>query len=179
MKSTTTLGLIVSLLAASGTAQAATYNVNRSFLGVSLTGTVEVPLGNHVIEDQGVHPFTNVDLTLTAGGGAYDLEYAVTELVIGDAQFIIDATPTTLTFDTANTDGGHDAMLFFSDTGDIDGHLYFIGTGQLGGTESAFNERVPVSLPVVFGTIIPEPSAAALAALGLLVAAGWWRFSRS
>src|SRR5262245_48359240 len=98
-------------------ARAVVYNVNRSFsdgvLTANLSGTVTIPTGNYVIQNQGPSPFTNVNLLLTVNATSYNLVNTLTELIQGPGQFIINATPTTLTFSTG---GSAVADLEFSDT---------------------------------------------------------------
>ena len=111
--------LIFTFAAASLTAsssQAVVYEVNRTFgiPSATLTGTVDVPLGNYVIQNETPNPFTDVNLTLTVNAFPYSLTYALTDLVDGTGQFFVDATPTTLTFSTANGDGSNPADLVFS-----------------------------------------------------------------
>ncbi|MCP5528531.1 MAG: hypothetical protein H7A47_17205 [Verrucomicrobiales bacterium] len=176
-------GGTMALLIASSSAQAAVYTVNRSFTdGVdvaSLTGTVEVPIGNYLIQNASVSPFTSVDLTLTVNGSPYSLTYALTDLIFGTAQFSIAATATQLVFDTANADGSNPADLVFADVADpFADNRYVIGTDGNPGFENAFGAGgvdVPVelTLPVVFGVAIPEPSAAGFAGVMLALFCGW------
>jgi hypothetical protein len=166
-------GFVAATLVASSI-QATTYNVNRSFSGATLTGTLDIPVGNYTIQNAGLSPFTAVDLTLTVNATPYNLVNALTGTILGTGQFIIDATPTTLTFDTANADGVNPADLVFSDTTlPFDHNRYAIGYNGLPGFEIAFTNTGDtsssfVAFPEVFGTVVPEPSSLALASLGLL-----------
>jgi hypothetical protein len=154
------------------TAQAVVYNVNRSFTNgastATLTGTLSIPIGNYVIQNASVSPFTNVNLSLTTNATSYNLVNALTGIITG-GQFIIDATPTTLTF---NTNSISAADLVFSDTtGPFDNNRYVIGYDDAPGFQAAYTDTaglfVPATLPTVFGTAIPEPSTLVLLVAGI------------
>jgi hypothetical protein len=110
---------VIILLAIVHGANGVTYTVDRSWTdGVgtaSLVGTVDVALGNYTIMNGGVDPFMNVNLTLTLNGDPLFLDHADTSLIFGTGQFFIDATLSSLTFDTANADGSNPADLRFYD----------------------------------------------------------------
>ena len=88
-------------------AMAVTFNVNRSWSNsgnnASLVGTLDVPIGSYTIQNGTPNPFTNVNLTLTVNGNPSPvLNVADTSLVVGTGQFLVNATPSVLTFNTAN-----------------------------------------------------------------------------
>src|SRR4051794_38596284 len=91
------------------TARAVTYVVNRSFTNgastATLTGTLDVPIGDYIIQNSSASPFTNVNLSLTVNAVSYNLVHALTDLINGTGQFGINATPTALSFSVANADG--------------------------------------------------------------------------
>src|SRR5262245_19701259 len=125
------------------TTQAVVYNVNRSVTNGALTanliGTVTIPTGNYVIQNEGASPFTNVNLSLTVNSTSYNLVNALTGVIIGTGHFIINATPTTLTFSTANADGFNPADLVFSDTTvPASNNRYVIGSNGLPAFEAAY-----------------------------------------
>jgi hypothetical protein len=151
---------------------AVTYQVDRSFSegasNVTLTGTVSVPLGNYVIQDATPNPLTAVNLSMTVDAASYNLTSALTHLISGTGQFIVDATPTTLVFSTANADGSNPADLLFSDPAD---NYYAIGSNGDPAFEVASTATfvvAAVDFPVVFGIAIPEPSSITLFALAML-----------
>ncbi|GAL92482.1 PEP-CTERM sorting domain-containing protein [Microcystis aeruginosa] len=171
-------------------AKAITYTVNRSWSSgsdnASLVGTVDVPIGSYTINSTGTpNPFTNVNLTLTVNGTPFTLDTVVipSGSISGTGQFLVNATSSTLTFNT-NVSGVDRARVRFQNSGNPFGNRrYEIGTfldfftGQLvnleGSTASpGFTEVVAsVSLPVTFGTAqtaqqVPEP--ASLFGLGVL-----------
>ncbi|GCA93042.1 PEP-CTERM sorting domain-containing protein [Microcystis aeruginosa] len=171
-------------------AKAITYTVNRSWSSgsdnASLVGTVDVPIGSYTINSTGTpNPFTNVNLTLTVNGTPFTLDTVVipSGSISGTGQFLVNATSSTLTFNT-NVSGFNAARVRFQNSGNPFGNRrYEIGTflnpftGQLvnleGSTASpGFTEVVAsVSLPVTFGTAqtaqqVPEP--ASLFGLGVL-----------
>jgi hypothetical protein len=155
------------------TAQAVVYNVNRSFTNgastATLTGTLDSPLGHFVIQNGGASPFTNVSLSLTTNANSYNLVNALTGIVQG-GQFIIDATPTTLTF---NTNSISAADLVFSDQFDAFSHnRYVIGYDASPGFQAAYTDTaefvVTATLPTVFGTAVPEPSTLLLLGIGAI-----------
>ena len=166
-------------------ATAVTFTVNRSWSqsgnNASLVGTVDVPIGSYTIQDGTPNPFTNVNLTLTVNSNPFTLNTADTSFIYGTGQFLVNATSSTLTFNTANANGGNPADLSFvnSSTGLVD-PLYAIGSDGNPGFEGAVGRLLevvaPVSLPVTFGTAqaqqVPEPtSILGLLALGTLGAA--------
>jgi hypothetical protein len=157
----------MALLMAGGSAQAAVYTVNQSFTEgpntAVLTGTVSIPIGSYVIQNSGASPFTSVNLSLTVNGVSYGLSYALTDYVFGTGQFLIEATPTSLTFNTANADDFNPADLIFSDnTNPAQLNRYAIGSDGDPGFELAHAGSgillSGASFPLVFGAI-PEPSA--------------------
>ena len=166
-------------------AKAITYTVNRSWSSgsdnASLVGTVDVPIGSYTINSTGTpNPFSNVNLTLTVNGTPFTLDTATTSGVFGTGQFLVNATSSTLTFNTANADGSNPADLAFlnSSTG-FGGPFYVIGTDGDPGFEIAINTSpnvaASVALSVTFGTVqqvqqVPEP--ASLFGLGVLSTLG-------
>src|SRR4030095_3331948 len=110
---------VIILVAIVHGANGVTYSVSRSWTDgigtANLVGTVDVPLGNYTIMNGGADPFTNVSLTLTLKGPSAFLDHADTSLILGSGQFFIDATLSSLTFDTANGDSGNPADLQFYD----------------------------------------------------------------
>jgi hypothetical protein len=166
-------------------ATAVTFTVNRSWSSgsdtASLVGTVDVPVGSYTIQNGTPNPFTNVNLILTVNGNPFPvLNAANTSLVLGTGQFLVNATSSTLTFNTANANGINPANLAFvnSSTG-LGGPLYAIGFDSIPGFEIAFgtspNVLASVAFPVTFGTVqqvqqVPEP--ASLFGLGVLSTLG-------
>ena len=172
-------------------AMAVTFNVNRSWSNsgnnASLVGTLDVPIGSYTIQNGTPNPFTNVNLTLTVNGNPSPvLNVADTSLVVGTGQFLVNATPSVLTFNTANaTNLSNRANLLFNNlsTG-VSGARYSIGSDSNPGYQVAINTSPPVvasvalggATPVTFGTAqqqpttsVPEPSATlGLLGLGLL-----------
>jgi hypothetical protein len=154
--------LFASVLAAltimmiAGSAQAITYQVNQSWGGgtATLVGTVDVPLGTYTIMNGGAAPFTNVMLTLTVNGTSFTLDHADTSQIFGTGEFIIDATMTSLTFDTANSDSGNPADLNFYDS--INTNRYVLGSNGNphfeGGITTAGEVFDDISFPFFFGT---------------------------
>ena len=160
-------------------AQAVFYTVDRSFNDASfistLTGTVDIPLGSYTIQNKSASPFTSVNLVLTANGYVYDLNEAVTDFIYGTGQFFINATSTTLTFNTANANGENPADLQCIVSSAMPPYLrnyYAIGSDDAPGFEAAIVPGADltgnVNLPVIFGTPAPEPRANFLIALAFL-----------
>jgi hypothetical protein len=166
-------------------ATAVTFTVNRSWSesgnNASLVGTVDVPVGSYTIQNGTPNPFTNVNLILTVNGNPFPvLNAADTSNISGTGQFLVNATSSTLTFNTANADGTNRANLAFvnSSTG-FGGPFYVIGTDGVPGFEIAINTSpdvaASVAFPVTFGTVqqvqqVPEP--ASLFGLGVLSTLG-------
>ncbi|REJ39295.1 MAG: PEP-CTERM sorting domain-containing protein [Microcystis flos-aquae DF17] len=172
-------------------AKAVTFTVNRSWSqsgnNASLVGTVDVPIGSYTIDSTGTpNPFTNVNLTLTVNGNPFTLDTVVvipSGSIIGTGQFLVNATSSTLTFNT-NVSGFDRATVRFQNSGNPFGNRWYeIGTFldfftfqpvNLEGSiaSPSFTEVVAsVSLPVTFGTAqtaqqVPEP--ASLFGLGVL-----------
>jgi hypothetical protein len=149
-------------------AAATIYLVDRSFAGsggsAHLTGTLEIPLGNYTIMNQGASPFLAVNLMLEVNGTSYLLNQALTGIILGTGRFFINATPTTLTFNTANADGFNPADLVFSDNSNPEANnRYTIGYDAALGFEVAYTGSGSVvasaTFPSVFGTAVPEPTA--------------------
>jgi hypothetical protein len=144
-------------------------------------GTVDVPVGSYTIQNGTPNPFTNVNLILTVNGNPFPvLNAANTSLVLGTGQFLVNATSSTLTFNTANANGINPANLAFvnSSTG-LGGPRYAIGFDASPGFENAINTSpivvASVAFPVTFGTVqqvqqVPEP--ASLFGLGVLSTLG-------
>jgi len=166
-------------------ATAVTFTVNRSWSSgsnnASLVGTVDVPVGSYTIQNGTPNPFTNVNLILTVNGNPFPvLNAANTSSILGTGQFLVNATSSTLTFNTANANGINPANLAFvnSSTG-FGGPFYLIGFDRTPGFEIAFgtspNVLASVAFPVTFGTVqqvqqVPEP--ASLFGLGVLSTLG-------
>jgi hypothetical protein len=166
-------------------ATAVTFTVNRSWSGfgnnASLVGTVDVPVGSYTIQNGTPNPFTNVNLILTVNGNPFPvLNAANTSNIWGTGQFLVNATSSTLTFNTANANGSNPADLAFvnSSTG-LGGPLYGIGYDGVPGFEIAINTSpgvtASVAFSVTFGTVqqvqqVPEP--ASLFGLGVLSTLG-------
>jgi PEP-CTERM motif len=169
-------GFAAAMMIASS-AQATLYDVNRFFTAggtnATLTGTLDIPTGNYVIQNASVSPFTTVNLTLTVNAASFNLDNALTGFILGNGQFFIDATPTTLTFSTANADVHNPADLVFSDNSDPSlNNRYSIGYNGIPGFEVAYTDAGSVvtyaTLPTVFGTAIPEPGSFALVGLSIV-----------
>jgi hypothetical protein len=166
-------------------ATAVTFTVNRSWSesgnNASLVGTVDVPVGSYTIQNGTPNPFTNVNLILTVNGNPFPvLNAANTSSISGTGQFLVNATSSTLTFNTANANGINPANLAFvnSSTG-FGGPFYEIGFDSNPGFEIAFVTSpivvASVAFPVTFGTVqqvqqVPEP--ASLFGLGVLSTLG-------
>jgi hypothetical protein len=165
-----------------GSAQATLYDVNRSITDGSsiatLTGTVDCSVGTYDIMNQGASPFTAVNLILTVNGTSYTLNNALTGIIWGTGQFLIEATPTTLTFSTATADGGDPADLVFSDntTDPYANDRYVIGSNADPQFEAAYTDAgnvlsTTVTFPTIFGTAgtaVPEPTTMIAGAMLLL-----------
>jgi hypothetical protein len=187
---TLTNGLLaVTLISASLVASnslAVVYRVDRSFSSgmstATLKGTVSLPEGYYDIQNSTPNPFTAVNLTLTVDASSYHLTHALTDVITGTGQFLIDASPTELKF-VASGDAGNPADLVFSDNLNPNSfNRYSIGSNgnpefQVAHTEegSVFGD---VRFPDVFGTAIPEPSSIALIGVAMLVGGGRRRFRR-
>jgi hypothetical protein len=165
---TATLGLV-----APSRTMADLYFVHRVWSNATLTGTLQLPEGNYTIMNQSPAPFTAVNLTLSVNGTPIVLfTNANTQSIRGTGQFFINATPTTLTFSTANGNGTNPADLEFVNTGEFDIPRYAIGTdGAPTGFEVAFysggSSLASVTFPTVFGILIPEPSTVTLGGFGV------------
>jgi hypothetical protein len=173
-----TAALAVSAVISAGPALAATYTVNRVWTDLvrgtgsaSLTGTVDLPLGNYTIMNGMPNPFTAINLTLTVNGTSFALALADTSLIYGTGQFLINANAATLIFDTNSPDGNNPADLIFATASTSD--YYIIGSDNDPAFEIANtyvgrvqSEPDPV-FPAVFGVIaVPEPSSLTLLGLG-------------
>jgi len=164
------------VLLIASSAQAQIYNVDRSITdgtsSATLIGTLDIPIGSYTIQNASASPFTSVNLTLTVNATIFVLDNALTGIITGTGQFFIDATPTTLTFSTANSDGGDPADLEFSDTTLLYANdRYVIGSNADPQFEAAYTAAgsvlsTTVTFPTVFGTAVPEPTTLALAGLG-------------
>ena len=174
----TVFALLLILLWCPVSARAVVYNVNRSFTNgastATLTGTLDSPIGHFVIQNAGPSPFTSVNLSLTTNATSYNLTNALTGIIQG-GQFIIDATPSTLTF---NTNSVGSADLVFSDQSDPYGNnRYVIGYDSIPGFQAAYTNNaafyVAATLPTIFGTAVPEPSALFLLGIGAISLLGY------
>ena len=143
-------------------AMATRYKVIRAWTGAggsaSLAGTVDVPIGSYTIMNGTPSPFTAVNLALTVNGTPSSLHGADTVMGMGaTAKFLIEASASTLTFDTANANGQNPADLVF---GIFETDLYGIGYDAVPGFEVGRNAggmvTAAVTMPTVFG--IPEPA---------------------
>jgi hypothetical protein len=173
----TFFALLVILLCLPVSAQAVVYSVNRSFTDgtttATLTGTLASLSGHFVIQNGGASPFTSVDLSLTTNGTSYHLVNALTNY-IGVGQFIIDATPSTLTF---NAPYGLADLLFSDHTDPDSGNRYGIGYDSIPGFEAAYTNNasfsVRATLPTIFGNAVPEPSTLLLLGIGAISLLGY------
>ena len=160
-------------------AKAVTFTVNRSWSNgsdnASLVGTVDVPIGSYTIQNGTPNPFTNVNLILTVNSNPFTLDAANTSGVFGTGQFLVNATSSTLTFNTANADGSNQAFLAFVDSSTgLTGPLYGIASQNVSaevGASTLVSVFASVSFPVTFGIAqtaqqVPEP--ASLFGLGVL-----------
>jgi hypothetical protein len=164
---TATLGLV-----APSRTMADLYFVHRVWSNATLTGTLQLPAGNYTIMNQSPAPFTAVNLTLSVNGTPIVLlTNANTQIIRGTGQFFINATPTTLTFSTANGNGTNPADLVFVNTDVFDVPRYAIGSDGNPGFEIADYlggfSLAGVTFPTVFGIAIPEPCTVTLGAVGV------------
>jgi hypothetical protein len=169
------LALVTTSMVASS-AKAVVYAVNRSFSSgihtATLTGTVSVPEGYYDIQNTTPNPFTAVDLTLTVDATSYNLTHALTDVITGTGQFLIDASPTELRF-VASGDAGNPADLVFSDNTDpFTVNRYTIGSNGNPEFQVAITDEGTVfgdvRFPDLFGIAIPEPASISLCALAML-----------
>jgi hypothetical protein len=165
MIATATLGLV-----APCASMADLYFVQRAWSNATLTGTVELPMGNYTIMNSSPAPFTAIHLTLSVNGNPIALfTNANTGLIQGAGQFFINAS-TTLTFSTAHGSGTDPADFEFENAGTFDLPRYVIGTDTNPGFQVAYypggGPIASVTFPTVFGILIPEPSAVTLGAVG-------------
>jgi hypothetical protein len=148
------------------------------FFNATLTGTVDIPIGNYVITNTIPNPFTSVNLTMTLDSNPYPLDTSDTSLITGTGEFHISATATDLTFDTANANNSNPADLQFVNSGNLS-ERYTIGFNGAPGFEAGFSDLEVIiaeaTLPTVFGVIVPEPSMTGIAGLGCLAALRWRR----
>lgn len=167
----------------------AAYVVNRSFSdGVktaTLTGSIDIALGNYVIQNNSGSPFTSVNLVLTVGSTSYNVNNVSTQLILGTGVFNIAATATELIFDFSGN-GGNPADLGFFETNGF-GNRYYIGSNGNPAFEVAYTAAGDVlanpgpRFPVVFGRQAAVPEPASLAAWSLLGVVGLglvWRRKR-
>jgi hypothetical protein len=175
------LAIIVTLIALvrPPNVTSAIYDVYRSFSDqdwtATLAGTVAIPEGNYTLMNRAPSPFTSVDLTLTMNGNSYPLHHASTDLIYGTGQFIVLASPTTLTFNTANADSTNPADLIFSYGADSQSPpRYGLGSDGNPNFEIAITDEISLlanpNFPLVFG-VVPEPSTLSLFFIALGVAA--------
>jgi hypothetical protein len=176
------IGVLAIAVLSSSAAFATVYDVNRSWADggtgtASLVGTVALPEGNYTITNGGAAPFTAVNLALTLNGGSpIPLDTTDTSLINGTGQFLITATPATLTFDTDTADGFNPADLLFRSS-IMPVNYYGIGSDAVPQFEIGVDQgngvqvTAPVALPTVFGTAVPEPASLTLLALGVPAAA--------
>jgi hypothetical protein len=163
-----TLGLV-----APSATMAELYFVHRVWSNATLTGTLELPMGNYTITNRIPAPFTAINLTLSVNGSPIVLfTNASTQSISGTGQFFINANSTTLTFSTAHGDGTNPADLAFVNTGGVNVvPRYAIGTDGAPSFEVAYytggSPLGAVTFPTVFGILIPEPSTVTLGAVGV------------
>lgn len=175
-----TSGLLVAALVTASivtsSTNAAVYAVNRSFSNglhtATLTGTVSLPVGYYDIQNSTPNPFTAVNLTLTVDSTPYHLTHALTDVIFGTGQFLIDASPTELRF-VASGDATNPADLVFSDNTDPSAfNRYAIGSNGVPEFEAAITEEGmvigDVRFPDTFGIAVPEPASVMLFALAML-----------
>lgn len=179
MRNLTSGLLVLALVTASIVAsisQAAVYEVDRSFSSglhtATLTGTVSLPVGYYDIQNGMPNPFTAVNLTLTVDATPYHLTHALTDVIYGTGQFLIDASPTDLRF-VASGDATNPADLVFSDNTDpFAFNRYAIGSNGVPEFQTAITEEGivfgDVRFPDTFGIAIPEPVSITLYALAML-----------
>jgi hypothetical protein len=164
-----------------------TYAINRSFTDgdvATLIGTVDIPQGNYTIMNAAASPFTAVDLILTVNNVSHPLNYALTDIILGTGRFFINAGPTSLIFNTANADGLNPADLVFSASlNPLAAPRYVIGYNGFPGFEVAYTPsgdvNTGIALPVVFGTLVPEPGLSALLLLAFGIGGFQYRRNRS
>ncbi len=143
------------------------YVVNRSISNgasvATLVGTLDIPIGSYLIENEGESPFTDVNLTMTVDSVSFDLDASLTGIITDDGQFFIEATSTSLTFDAIGNDQ-NPADLVFSDNMDpFANNRWVIGSNGSPAFEAARSDNGELltnafSFPVTFGTVVPEPS---------------------
>ena len=81
---TATLGLV-----APSATMADTYFVQRAWSNATLTGTMELPMGNYTITNRIPAPFTSIHLTLSVNGSQIALfTNALTTILAGLASFL-------------------------------------------------------------------------------------------
>ena len=148
----------LTMIVIASSARAVTYQVNRSWGGgaATLAGTVDVETGHYTIMNGGAAPFTNVMLTLTVNGTPFILDHADTSQIVGTGEFIIDATITSLVFNTANTDSGNPADLNFFDSINI--NRYVLGSNGNPHFEAGYTTAGEVigdiGFPFLFGSAV-------------------------
>ena len=160
---------IASVLINPGTAMAVTYSVNRSWNEggntASLVGTLDLPLGDYTIMNHAATPFTAINLTLTINETSFSVVSADTSVISGTGQFLIHATASMLTFDTANANGPNPADLAFR-TGTTS-VFYGIGSDQDPAFEVAYTATRSVlthpTFPTLYGTSVGPPALVAAA----------------
>jgi len=179
------LGFAAATMVASS-AQAAIYFVDRSLTNGSstatLTGTVDIPIGNYTIQNTVPDPFTDVNLTLTVNATSYYFTQEDTSLIFGTGRFDIDATTTSLTFDPiGNSSNPADLSFWYA----CHTNRYSVGSDGFAAFEVAYTDAGvfasgPV-FPITFGTAtVPEPTTIIIWSLpgGLAIGLGWWRRRR-
>jgi hypothetical protein len=158
-------------------ANAVIYQVDRSFGGgVTLDGTVDIPLGSYTIVNAGPSPFTSVNLTLTVNGTSYGVDNVLTgginnyvvNGVVYSPEFLINATPTSLIFSTYLPNGMGSADLVFSDKplGPFYvNNRYSVGYDSGGQFEAVSTDAGSLAVghgtllfPLEWGVAVPEPS---------------------
>ena len=166
---------LFSLISVSST-NAITYDVSRMWTDIfgtgtaTLTGTVDVPIGNYTITNGGLTPFTNINLILRAfenangvapfeNGAPIPLDHVDTSFVKGSGVFSINATSSTLIFGASISDIFSAADINFFNTPENTG--YTIGSDFAGEFEAGRGQTFGMigflQFPIVFGTAHTTP----------------------
>lgn len=143
------------------------YVINRSISNgasvATLVGTLDIPIGSYLIENESESPFTDVDLTMTVDSVSFGLDRSLTDVIFGDGQFFIEATPTSLIFDAIGNNANPADLVFSDNMYSFANNRWAIGSDGSPAFEVANSDNGDVltnafSFPVTFGTVVPEPS---------------------